>query len=606
MKWRYNARAMAQDRFHWIIAFAVLLALFGLFVFGLNWLHLRPDEHLVYLHTDNSLTYTVWYQARQDVQAPLWHVFFWMWRRLVGDTEFAGRYQGVLWSMLTVSLVYVLGRSWFGAPRFGWFMMASAGVSAYFFTYAFEIRPYPVVLLSATLSMWLYWRWLQAPSMGLALSYGLSLALMAYVHYFLAFLVVMQVIYLLFQQPRRAQWWQFVAAAGLALLIWLPWSQTFVYQVNTLRQIDGGNLGIASTTTATSWGVIERLIRRATNGLLLLWGGVLLAGVWFVRRREYGLLLLWGLGVPILSLMVNNFANVYDQRYIVYMALGLTLAAGAALAALPRMWLRWLALVVFLLLNLWFLPANLPDRTPYRTIFNTMNELSEPGDVVYFAEDEYRGGFTNWNMNLYLDKALRENIVRSVHEAQGARRVWFVSSNLNAAHVQQDFEAIERTHPLERVTGKCWGQWCFVAQLLEGAPSREPVAVFEAPQYDDTLPFYGAYVDAVSGDAVAVRLWWMVDAPPVLDYSVSVRLVDDAGNVVAQVDSPPIDRDGETIRTSRMQPEYTVVDYRRLELSSGVSAGDYSLQVIVYQPVEGYNLLVGGDEILQVETITLP
>lgn len=579
----------------------VLLVCFGWFVFGLERIHMRPDEHLVYIHTSGSLMDTVQYQARQDVQAPLWHSFFWAWRQLTGETEFAARYQGVLFSTLALALLMRLLRAWFWEVRFGWFAALVLSVNALFFTYAFEVRPYPLVLLVATVCMWFYWRWLHDPTPRRAVFYGLSLALLAYVHYFLAFLVVVQGVYLLAQRPARARWMQLGGAVLLAGIVWLPWAPTFVYQVNLLREIDGGSLGIASTTYDTTLPGVMRLLRRTTNQMPLLWAGVLLVGAVMVRRREYALLLLWGLGVPAVALLVNRFANVYDQRYVVYLVLGIGGAAGVALASLPRGWARWLALGVFLALNVWQLPNQLPDRVPYRSIMQRMSNNHQPGDVLLFDNAKEDTGFVRWHLEQYMVPDLLANRVATVDEAADHRRVWFVSGDVRDPNTRARFRELEATHPQVLVTGRCEDE-CFIARLLEGAPQQTPATVFMAGELGDALPYYGADVDSAAGGGVQVRLWWMVDVPLKRDYSVSVRLVDGDGAVVAAQDGPPTSQDGEVQRTSQMEAGRMVTDWRQLQ----APAGTYSLQLVVYEPIGGDVLPANGAEAFQGGTITVP
>ncbi|MEL6269733.1 MAG: glycosyltransferase family 39 protein [Chloroflexota bacterium] len=590
-----------------LITLALLLALFGLFVFGLNWLHLRPDEELVYVHTSGSLPHTIWYQARQDVQAPLWHSFFWGWRRLAGDSELAGRYQGVLWSMLTLALLYRVMRRWFGAARYGWFAMVSVSISAYFFTYAFEVRPYPVLLLASTLCMWTFSRWQCNPTWRRTLYYGASLALLAYIHYFLVYLVLVQVIYWLANRPPRAHYWRFAAATGIALVLWSPWIHTFFYQVNFLRQIDGGSLGIASTTTDTSWPVIRRLLERATNGNILMFAGVLAVGAWRVRRREYALLLLWALAVPVIALTLNTLANVYDERYIVYLSVGLSSAVGVAVASLPGRMVRWPAIAVLAGMILWNLPGHLPNRIQYRTVMERVSTNALPGDAILFDNAEEGSGLVQWNMGMYLPEELLANRVPDVEAARGYRRVWYVSGNLVQNGVQERFWELERTHPLVMVTGRCVADGCYIAQLVETSPNPEPLAVFAAPpeRTSDNLPFYGVDVESVTDHMVDMRLWWMLEQPAILDYSVSVRLTDEAGAVVAQSDGPPVSRDGNLLNTSQLEAERMTVDYRTLD-TSALEPGEYDLQIVVYQPVDGYNLLVGDSEQLFLRTIIIP
>src|SRR5690606_30276007 len=104
-------------------------------------------------------------------------------------------------------------------------------------------------------------------------AYGVSVALMLWTHYFLAFLVLAQVAYFvtfsLMPAGRVGRsttgdarfvtrlWAQGAGAAGIALLLWLPWLPVFVGQVETLRQIETETgmfrgLGIGNTTEPTT------------------------------------------------------------------------------------------------------------------------------------------------------------------------------------------------------------------------------------------------------------------------------------------------------------------------------------------------------------------
>lgn len=589
-----------------ITAVAVLLAAFALLLFGLVWMHMRPDEYLAYPMTAGSLYETLWYQARQDVHAPVWYITIWVWRRLVGDTEFALRYQGVLYAMLTLAVVYRIAQASVRSQDAGRFAVLVVAANAYFFIYTTEIRPYATVMLVGAVSMWLFWRVMQQPNPRRAVVYGVSLAVLGYTHYFAAFLVLIQGIYALLRRPPRRTWAMLALAVGVGGVMWLPWLPTFWYQVGLLRQITGA-LGTPATATETSWAEIVRLMTLASNGVIWLWGGVLLLGLFTVKQRwGYVLLLLWGLGVPAANLTANLFAYVYTPRYIAYAALGMGAAAGVALAGLRYRALRWGALAAFVAVNVWLIPTQMAeDRVPYRDIFRQVNALSQPGDVVWFHTANITEPMVGWHIEAYLADELQQQTVASLDEAQQARRVWFVTGALFDEDVQADFRALERTYPLLHVIGEC-RRWCFVAQLLETAPNTAPPHTFTSPRNADALPLYGVDVDSISRDEVAVRLWWMPDAALRQDYSMSLRLTDTTGAIIAQQDGPPQERDGATVQTSTLEPGRMTADWRTLPLPPGVPPGDYALTIVVYHPVDGYNLPTNGQEQVTLAAITLP
>jgi hypothetical protein len=88
---------------------------------------------------------------------------------------------------------------------------------------------------------------------------------------------------------------------------------------------------------------------------------------------------------------------------------------------------------------------------------------------------------------------------------------------------------------------------------------------------------------ALPGDDGVVGLWWEVISPMEADVTVSVFLLDAAGQVITQHDSPP--QDGHA-HTSEWLPDTLYFDAHRLSLLSG----DYQLGVRVYLSSDGTNL----------------
>ena len=334
----------------WIVGLLFLYLVAAGLVLRIPYTYMREDEEIAFRTTSRDLIFTVRYQIEADVQAPAWFMLFWGWQQAAGSTEFSGRVFSILITMLTLAAVYRLGRVWSGAPQSGWFAVAALGVSAYFTLYALEIRPYALVMLLATASMSAFWRWQRRQTLRSALIYGVSVAAMLYAHYFLAFLVVAQAVFgLIFWRKRLspALLGQILAAAAGALVLWSPWLPAFLTQLATVRAVElasgaaRGLAGIGNTTEPSTLEAVERLLRLASNGQIILLAMALLWGVIALRHsRSYWLALLWGLGVPTVALLTNLVVAVYTLRYISYLTVGLALALGMALAAFPARW-RW-------------------------------------------------------------------------------------------------------------------------------------------------------------------------------------------------------------------------------------------------------------------------
>jgi hypothetical protein len=598
---------------NWAAALLLIAVLVGWRIIAIQHTYMRDDEEIAFRTTQYDLSYTLWYQAQQDIQAPLWFALFWAWQQVAGSSEFAARILSILLMMLTLAVVYQIGRHWFGSVRYGLFAVAALGVNSYFFVYTLEIRPYPLVMLSAALSMWCFQRWLRRGTPRAAAAYGLTLALCLYVHYFLAFLAAAQIIYLIgFTRLTRARVVQFAGAAALGFALWLPWLPNFFSQLAVLRRLaeEAGavyGLGIGTTSTAepTNWVTINRLVQIATNGLPVLYAAALALGVIAAARgliaRVYGLALLWALAVPVIALVLNLWMAVYAQRYVSYLSIGMALACGVALSSLRWRAVRAAGLAGFIGLSLVGLGGQLPVRTPYRDLFTAMSAQARAGDVVYFNRADALDNLVAWQVRNYLSPEFEIIHAPDLEAAERARRVWFVTADWFNEAVRADFERLEGTHPVQTVLGQCDRAWCYLAQLMEAPPDAEPT------HFGGVLPFRGADIDVVTAEAIQVRLWWMTDAPIPLDYSIGLHLRDSAGNLVVQSDGAIQHYGVETVQTSQMQPGHIYIDHRTLTLPSNLPNGSYQLVLVVYQSWDNERLLLpDGRDALPVASLDLP
>ncbi len=615
----------------------VILFLVSIFqIHNIHTTHMREDEEIAYRSTQYDLMYAVRFQAERDVHAPLWFASFWLWQQFMGDSEFMGRVYSIFLSMATMALVYQVGRRWFGAPRFGLFAMAVLGVNAYFFIYSLEIRPYAMVMLAASVSMWCFWRWLKLKTWQAAMGYGLSLAVLLYIHYFLAFLIVAQVLYFyVFTRPTLTISVQSAVAGALMIVLFLPWLPVLIGQIQTLQRIEAETtrgLGIANTTEPTTVEGIVELVNVTTNGQPGLYALALLVGaVVFLRRggsrtaptpRNTGpqaadiQSLLWGIGVPVIALAINLFAAVYTQRYVTYLAVGLALAVGAGLVALGQFMSRLNrqdaqvakrasvgVLLGFVAISLWALPSQLPqDRIPYRDLLRNLSAAAQPGDVIFFDHAETNDNLAEWQYRHYLSPELWETAVSSEEAALEARRVWYITANWFDEAVRATFTDLERSRPVQTVLepSRCDRQWCYLIQLMEAPPWEQP-AVF-----GDGMAFWGADVDSARREAIRTRLWWRVEQPPTVDYSMSLQLLDGSGQKVAQMDGPINHYGAEIVQTSQLEPGRIYIDHRAITPTSDLPAGAYTLALAVYQSWDGVRLMLpDGRDSLVLDAVSI-
>src|SRR5438552_176888 len=165
-----------KNQFPAIILSILLLIIFAILIYGATKRYMREDEAIALDGTSRGLFATINRQIH-DVHGPTYFVSFYLWQQFVGSHEFTSRIFSILTSMLTLSVVYQLGRRWFGGKWIGLASLLALGLSSYFFVYAIEIRPYAEVMLLAAVSTWYFLRWLERRTWRSALVYGLTVAL---------------------------------------------------------------------------------------------------------------------------------------------------------------------------------------------------------------------------------------------------------------------------------------------------------------------------------------------------------------------------------------------------------------------------------------------
>jgi hypothetical protein len=597
---------ISPPKYFWLFGLFILFLTAVFYIHSAQTTYLIADEYLVYRFTRDDLGTTLSYLANSDVHPPLWFTFFWGWRRIVGESDFAGRAQAIMFSVMTLSVVYQLGKRWFGSPRFGLFAMVALAVSGLFFQYALQIRPYGLAMLLASLCMVAFQGWITRPTRHTALFYGASVAALLYVHYFMLLLVLAQGIYfLLLVRPTHRRWGQGILAAGWALLLFVPWLPSFLNQVQHIRQVElesgsaRGLAGSSATTQLTSLEEVWKLVQGATNGLVWLYVIVLVVGIWYARRQaNYRLALIWAVGLPAVTFAVNLILAVYNPRYIINFMVGFALVMAVGLASLPSR-IRWVSVVGFAALNLWAMPTLLPkDIVPYRLLLRQLVAAYRPGDSIFINPPDNRGVEFNWEYGHQFPLEMRQAIVRTADDAMAARRIWYLTPYWLDENIRSTFDEIQQTHPLQRGYGKCDLEWCYLVQLLE-APPWPTAQLFGAE-----MAFRGADLDMVSRESIQTRLWWQVETVPSKDYSIGLKLSDQNGLVVAGTDGPITLHNNLIYSTSQLTPGQIYIDFRDLALSPSLSPGSYQLSLLVYDWQTNERLLLpDGTDHLELGTI---
>lgn len=132
---------------------------------------------------------------------PLYYALAWFWTQLFGTSEFGLRSLSAVIGTATVPVVYLAGRE-LVSRRTGLIAAAITAVAPWMVWYSQEGRSYPLLMLLGAVSLLYFARSLKESSTKNLGFWALSSALALATHYFAAFLVVPEAIWLLYRLGR--------------------------------------------------------------------------------------------------------------------------------------------------------------------------------------------------------------------------------------------------------------------------------------------------------------------------------------------------------------------------------------------------------------------
>jgi hypothetical protein len=564
----------------------VLLVVFLLVSSGLTRESLWYDEARSMWVVQPSGPFEVFNRLDRDVHPPLYFSMLDVWAALVGESTYAARMLSTAFAVLSLVATFVLGKRLFD----GWTALTAAvilGAAGVFVHYAQEARMYSLLLFLGALSMWACVRWLRCPTRVFSILYGVLLAGLLLTHYYAAFLVLTQALYVLAARPRRLARW--LAVLVLALALFAPWSPGLLQQVRA--RFDGS----PDPAQPTIWWTAGWIVSVLTGGFWWLPLIPFVTGRALLNLRRYGgsvlLLLLWFLVTPLAALMLNLWTPVfYHVRYLVAI-----LPAGALLVAYGLRHVFWRPLALLLLVSLVCVQLVTYDRfwlvkPPWEPTIRRMLAARQPEEpsLAYVADccvEAYydrqlgirNGAALDLSSRRYSSAEVRD-LVASLEDAQS---VWLVMpSNLS----------------------ETWNAaWALAGD--RGVGYRDGVEFMRFYRFDrdavDALEFrFGALLrydggtvspqsvppgEPICADVAMTALTTVDDS-----YSVGVHLVDASNALVAQWDGGVAELAvGKQVRITPC-----------FDIPMDIQAGEYHLHLIVYNwaTVERLSVLEGGAE----------
>jgi 4-amino-4-deoxy-L-arabinose transferase-like glycosyltransferase len=256
---------------------------------------------------------------------PLYYVLSWLWTRPFGTGEVALRSLSALLGTLTVPIVYAAAQQLLRDRRAALAAAALAAFNPLLIWYSQEARSYALLVLLCALTLLA----LPAAERGRLWPWALACALAVATHYFAAFVVVPQALWLLRRHGRQAV--PALAAVGAVMLALLP--------LALHQRARGSAHFIADEALGTRMLQLPKQLAlgyAAPGQTLLVIAGALLAGgaLWLALRREaarpLAALAALAVGVSLLLALAGVDYLLTRNLIVVWVPLALVLACAAS------------------------------------------------------------------------------------------------------------------------------------------------------------------------------------------------------------------------------------------------------------------------------------
>lgn len=524
--------------------------------------------------------------------APLYYLVLGMWRGFVGIHPMALRFLSILLGLLAMAVLYRVGRRITRRHEGGVIALLVYGALGYGIYQSVIARGYTLLILAGMLAFWAMLRYFQRPTTARGILLGVALATMLYVHYSAVFAFLAFGLYTLITTPRRLLAW--LLPVGVLFILNIPQLPKqinyLVSQSNFIEKAGPQPLGeslralfvdfagsawwvvlVAVVAACIGYGVRRRFTR--PDAALGIWA---IVPVWLYVLP------------PLLGLFTDPVTGVYLPRYFWWLVLPAALWLASGIVHAPRWLMTSLALLLIGSVGLTIPEKYQENVPPFMTTFSQLARYAQWGDAVMIDPSiEVREDAYQWE---YFTAVYLPSGITFVDEPGAHHRVWYLS--VDGRQNPELLAALSRDY----MPRQFFGPWNFLFRLYEAPPDREGIA------FENGMRFHGAKIVGApqgmmpayrEGEPLRLRLWWSVDAPIELDYSVGLYLLDAQNRLYAEDNRAPNVADAPA-ETSRWQPGRHYIDERELVLPSQVVTQVFSLYLSVYQWWDGQRMTADG------------
>lgn len=541
----------------------------------------------------------------RDTHPPLYFATLRLWSMITGHTELALRWLSVLPSMLSLAVMFQLAKEVIRqrpirtnasctrdlVPMLAVLMLALADAENYL---AQEARHYTWLVLLSMSSMWMFLRWTRTQARRDMAGWIMLTSAMVYTHYITAFIGIAQGIYTLLMLRGKAR---LHALAGLifSAVMLSPW-----LVLVGVRQV--GNDG-ANWSVSLSSAVIQDIqVKYFTEQWALMLGLMMLGCVTliYISQQSYRvqghrvtvMLLLWLLLPIVLTVIVNEFLPFLQPRRLTQWTpvIALLVALGLGNIRPPIRHMLVAVLVMYGVSTVDFYRVK-PD---WRTVSAMTAQYAVEGDLVL---TDISGG--DYQMQYYLTRTLPDGLLIDAgvrYESLKLQRDFYGETyHAWLPNLLADHDTVWLMYWSSDTSAFTWLDNLGFVQSAKfdyvhdgGVDGDTVMSIYRFDRPLDASPQVmfenGMMLVSAMWDTEDLRLdtLWTTTQRLTQDYTVSAKLLDADGVLVAQFDSQP---QLNQRPTTTWQVDELVYSPHAVQLRDdlvALPAGDYQIAVELY------------------------
>lgn len=582
----------------WMLVFILLLAM----VVRLHDLEVRSlweDEGWTLVLSEGPTIPDIVQRMAYDQHPPIYFVLIHLWRDVTGSSEFALRMLSVLTGVIGIAGIFQLGRVMFSEMT-GIMAALFLALSDHHIDLSQDVRHYAQMATFVILSSWYYFRLIQSnnPSRGTRVGYILSSIALLYSHYLGGFVLICQAVHMLVTvRPfKRLCWAGFhFGAICLGFLPWLPivirqnqvrW-ETPLYYLNSLPNSHGTYIMVRDAVLGKQYGITIVIL---ALGLVWLSYDYTQTRIRLKPISPTLFLLMWAVGFTTMSFYLNADKQFLTIRNFLLITPAIAVIAGHGLANL-ELRSRLFIVVVISVVALTTVDTR-QLKPPWREVIQTVTDYH--GDDEPILMHIWVGDFPG---RYYIEQQMGEDTPwLSIRETADEYKEKFLPVLLTYIRDQDAFWIVYwKSIPIEEqdYAGLFANEGFQQTAAFNIDHSGNVINVYRYDRLDEnsiadfsedgeiivSLKRFSVEGEPKAGDTLSTRLLWVADRQPTVDYSVSLILLDEAGNPVNNADWQPQDGNAPM---STWETGELIYDQHPFTLKNDLPSGTYSLGVKVY------------------------